>query len=117
MTRWFLQPDSPDVIRRFRATIRPDAGKSRVFYGKAYDPHLQWAAEMVHGISSQPSVVAGELLNPSPNSRFKQSTIHKKVRNRYISPYIWAKIWEIASKQWAVFAIVKEKLGVYFIYY
>jgi len=72
------RPDSPEVIRRFRATIRPDAGQARVFYGKAHDPHLQWAANMTHGLSSQPSVMASELLNPAPNSMFKQATLNKK---------------------------------------
>ena len=50
-----FQPPSADVIRRFRATVRPDAGQMRVFYGKADDPHRKWAADMTHGINTYPT--------------------------------------------------------------
>lgn len=79
-----LQPDSPEIVRRFRATIRPDAGKTRVFYGRAGDPHLQWAKEMTHGFSTQPSIMARQLLNPQPNSLFRQRCFDKK-ENIYAS--------------------------------
>lgn len=72
------RPPSPEVIRKFRATVRPDAGRKRVFYGKAYDPHRVWAEEMTHGVPAQPSVMAGELLNPYPNSLFRQRLMDKK---------------------------------------
>lgn len=72
------RPESPEVIRRFRATIRPDASKTRVFYGKANDPHLKWAKEMTHGLCTQPSLMARELVNPQPNSLFKQKLADKK---------------------------------------
>ena len=65
-------------MRRFRATIRPDAGQTRVFYGKAYDPHLQWAATMTHGLQTQPSIMAGDLVSPMPKSRFHQGLIERK---------------------------------------
>lgn len=75
---FFVQPPSPEVIRRFRATVRPDAGEMRVFYGKAQDPHLVWAKEMSHGINTQPSFFAHELVNPRPKSLFQQRKIDKK---------------------------------------
>ena len=58
-TGFCLQPPSPGVIRKFRATFRPDAGRKRIFYGKAHDPHLKWADEMTHGVAVKPSIVAG----------------------------------------------------------
>ena len=73
-----LQPPSPDVIRRFRATVRPDAGEMRIFYGKASDPHLVWAKNMSHGITTQPSYFAKDLCNPRPKSLFQQGTIDRK---------------------------------------
>lgn len=73
-----FQPPSPEVIRRFRATVRPDAGEMRVFYGKAKDPHLVWAKEMGHGINTQPSFFAHELVNPRPKSLFQQRMLDRK---------------------------------------
>lgn len=72
------RPPSPDVIRRFRATLRPDAGQMRVFYGKASDPHRQLATEMCHGISTQSSANAGELANPHQKTLFQQKTLARK---------------------------------------
>ena len=73
-----LQPASPESVRRFRASVRPDTGKMKVFYGKAYDPELVMAAEMRHGRTVPPSGRAGDTLNPIPNSLFKQSIINKR---------------------------------------
>lgn len=72
------RPDSPEVIRRFRATFRPDAGKKRIFYGKAYDPHRHWAEDLRHGVNTHPSLTAGELANPRPKTLFQQRHIEKK---------------------------------------
>lgn len=72
------RPDSPDIIRRFRSTFRPDAGQKRVFYGKAFDPHLQWAEDMRHGVNTHPSFTAGELANPRPKTLFQQRLMDKK---------------------------------------
>lgn len=73
-----FQPESPAVIRKFRASNRPDAGKMRVFYGRANDPHMQWAKGMSHGLCTQPSYKASELVNPDPKSLFKQRLIDRK---------------------------------------
>ena len=73
-----MQPPSADVIRRFRATVRPDAGEMRIFYGKASDPHLVWAKNMAHGIRTQPSFFAKDLCNPRPKSLFQQRMIDRK---------------------------------------
>lgn len=72
------RPLSPESVRRMRATLRPEAGVPRVFYGKTYDPHLRWAAEMVHGVPLQYSYTAGELCNPDPQSLFKYKMNQKK---------------------------------------
>lgn len=72
------RPPSPDIIRRFRATVRPDAGQMRVFYGKADDPHLKWAAEMTHGINTTSSATSGELVNPYPKTLFNQRKLDRK---------------------------------------
>jgi len=50
----------------------------RVFYGKASDPHLKWAAEMTHGINTNPSSTSKELVNPDPNSLFQQRTVDRR---------------------------------------
>ena len=75
---FILQPESPEAVRRFRATLYQDAGKARVFYGKAYDPQLQWAKHMTHGVSIQPSATAKELVNKMPNTRFRQCVSDKR---------------------------------------
>ncbi|XP_041374542.1 EF-hand domain-containing family member B-like [Gigantopelta aegis] len=73
------RPESPPVIRRFRDTFEPEAGAIRVFYGKALDPHRDWAAKMVHGISyRQGNITAGKLLNPFPKTLFRQKLLDKK---------------------------------------
>lgn len=71
------QPPSPEVIRKFRATVRPDAGQMRVFYGTAYDPHRQWAVEMTHGVNTHPSSSAKEVVNPDPKSLFTQRILDR----------------------------------------
>ena len=58
--------------------MRPDAGKTRVFYGRANDPHRQWAAEMTHGVIAEPSILAGDLLNPRPKTMFSQTLLDKR---------------------------------------
>lgn len=72
------RPPSPDVIRRFRATVCPDAGQMRVFYGRAEDPHRQWAAEMTHGVNTKSSATSGELVNPDPKTLFNQRKFDRK---------------------------------------
>lgn len=80
-----LQPTSPATIRRFRATFFPDAGKRRVFYGKALDPHLKWAENMTHGVNTQTSFTAGEMVNPPMKPLFKQREIEKLEGSLYRS--------------------------------
>ncbi|PVD37746.1 hypothetical protein C0Q70_00347 [Pomacea canaliculata] len=72
------RPESASIIRRFRATFRPDVGVSRVFYGKTYDPQLKWAAEMRHGVNTHPSLTSGELVHPRPKTVFQQKIIDRK---------------------------------------
>lgn len=50
----------------------------RVFYGRAKDPHQVWAKEMNHGINTQPSFFAKELVNPRPKSLFQQRKLDRK---------------------------------------
>lgn len=72
------RPPSPDVVRKFRATVRPDAGQMRVFYGKANDPHLQWAKGMTHGLSTQASSTSKECVNPVAKTLFNQKILDRK---------------------------------------
>ena len=78
-----FQPKSPETIKRFRATFRPDAGQRTVFYGKAYDPHRQWAENMTHGVNTQASLTAGEMVNPPMKPLFKQRQIDKLESSLY----------------------------------
>ncbi|ESO84516.1 hypothetical protein LOTGIDRAFT_131996, partial [Lottia gigantea] len=75
---------SPDVVRKFRASWQPDAGFKRVFHGRANDPHLQWAASMTHGVSTQSSNKAETLVNPNPKTLFQQRLANRK-ENVYAS--------------------------------
>ncbi|KAK3735039.1 hypothetical protein RRG08_001829 [Elysia crispata] len=72
------RPSSPEVIRKFRATVRPDAGQMRIFYGKAYDPHRQWAMDMSHGVNTQPSSSTKEAVNPTLKTLFQQKILDRK---------------------------------------
>ncbi|KAK6165768.1 hypothetical protein SNE40_022627 [Patella caerulea] len=72
------RPESPDVVRRFRASLQPEAGRKRIFYGKAGDPHLQWADNMAHGVSTQSSENSGVLLNPKPKTLYRQRLEDRK---------------------------------------
>jgi len=72
------RPPSPDVIRKFRSTMRPGAGEMRVFYGKAYDPHRQWAAEMRHGLVTHNSNTSKDSLNPAPKTLYQQKILDRK---------------------------------------
>lgn len=74
------RPPSPAVIKKFRATVRPDAGQMRVFYGRANDPHQQWAENMTHGINTQPSDSSGAIVNPAYKTLFQQRLVDRKER-------------------------------------
>lgn len=78
--KFILQPPSPAVIKKFRATVRPDAGQMRIFYGKAGDPHRQWAENMTHGINTQPSDSSGAIVNPPYKTLFQQRLVDRKER-------------------------------------
>lgn len=42
-------------MRKFRGTTQPEAGKERVFYGRANDPTI--ASQIMHGVSTKTSLV------------------------------------------------------------
>ncbi|XP_076868516.1 EF-hand domain-containing family member B isoform X2 [Brachyhypopomus gauderio] len=65
------RPVTPSVVRKFINSTRPEAGAIRVFFGKANDPDI--ASTLVHGITTRPSVPAGSVINPPPNTRFQES--------------------------------------------
>ncbi|CAG5126009.1 unnamed protein product, partial [Candidula unifasciata] len=75
-------PPSPDVIRKFRSSFHPDVGQMRIFYGNAYDPHRQWAAEMTHGVKTQQVVSAKEIVQPECMSLLQQ-TLHNLEESSY----------------------------------
>ncbi|KAL9958296.1 hypothetical protein ACROYT_G035296 [Oculina patagonica] len=70
------RPTRPDTIRKFRGTTHPEAGKERVFYGRANDP--DFASRIVHGVNTKSSLVAGDLVNPTRKSLFSQRMLEKK---------------------------------------
>lgn len=66
----------PETVRKFRGTTQPEAGKERVFYGRANDPDV--ASRITHGVNTKSSLVAGHLVNPSRKSLFSQRMLEKK---------------------------------------
>lgn len=52
----------------------------RVFYGRANDPHQQWAENMTHGINTQPSDSSGAIVNPAYKTLFQQRLVDRKER-------------------------------------
>lgn len=76
-------------MRKFRRFYFPDAGQARVFYGKANDPHRQWAAETTHGVKERDSVTAGEVVMPSRKSLFQQKLLdwrEKSYQSHVLAP-------------------------------
>ena len=45
----------PETVRKFRGTTQPEAGKERVFYGRANDPDV--ASRITHGVNTKSSLV------------------------------------------------------------
>ncbi|CAL1536314.1 unnamed protein product [Lymnaea stagnalis] len=78
------RPPSPETVRKFRATFRPDAGQMRIFYGTAYDPQRQWAVEMTHGVNTEPTTSLKQIVNPDPKTFFQQRKIDRD-ENIYLS--------------------------------
>lgn len=70
------RPLRPEAVRKFRGTTQPEAGKERVFYGRANDPNI--ASHINHGVSTRTSLVAGDLVNPTRKSLFSQRMQDKK---------------------------------------
>lgn len=70
------KPTKPETVKKFRGTTQPEAGKERVFYGRANDPDI--ASQISHGVSTKTSFVAGDLVNPTRKSHFSQRMLDKK---------------------------------------
>ncbi|XP_027013483.2 EF-hand domain-containing family member B [Tachysurus fulvidraco] len=64
------RPETPPVVKKFLNSTHPEPGTSRVFFGKANDPDI--ASSLVHGISTQPSIDAGPLINPPPKTCYQE---------------------------------------------
>ncbi|KAK2547717.1 EF-hand domain-containing family member B [Acropora cervicornis] len=69
-------PTRPETVKKFRGTTQPEAGKERVFYGRANDVDI--ASQMSHGVSTKTSLVSGDLVNPTRRSLFSQRMLEKK---------------------------------------
>ncbi|KAK3754621.1 hypothetical protein QZH41_020542 [Actinostola sp. cb2023] len=65
-----------DEVKKFRAFTQPREGIERVFYGRADDPNI--AVAIQHGVSTKPSLWAGDLANPPKKSLFAQKMLVKK---------------------------------------
>lgn len=50
-----LKDTRPETVRKFRGTTQPEAGKERVFYGRANDPDV--ASRITHGVNTKSSLV------------------------------------------------------------
>ncbi|XP_031556686.1 EF-hand domain-containing family member B-like [Actinia tenebrosa] len=66
----------PNNVKKFQAFTRPRAGVERIFYGRADDPNI--AAQINHGVSTKPSLWAGDLVNPPKTTLFSQRMLDKK---------------------------------------
>lgn len=69
-------PTRPETVKKFRGTTQPEAGKERVFYGRANDVDI--ASQISHGVSTKTSLVSGDLVNPTRRSLFSQRMLEKK---------------------------------------
>lgn len=54
-SRIILKDTRPETVRKFRGTTQPEAGKERVFYGRANDPDV--ASRITHGVNTKSSLV------------------------------------------------------------
>ncbi|XP_034257740.1 EF-hand domain-containing family member B isoform X2 [Pantherophis guttatus] len=76
LTEIVPRPITPPVVKKFRNTSNPPAGKERVFYGRANDPDI--ASYLTHGITTILSENASSLANPPPKTYFQQKIKEKK---------------------------------------
>jgi hypothetical protein len=64
---------TPDVVKKFQGTkslLRPEPGQERIIHARFDDPNT--AAEIRHGVNTKPSTLAGDLVNPKPQTTFNQ---------------------------------------------
>jgi len=78
-----IKPRTPEFVHKYRCTTQPAAGKRRIFYGRYNDPAI--AECLSHGISTKPSYVAGQLVNPNPKSFFTHRLDEKREDSVYAS--------------------------------
>ncbi|KAM9308164.1 EF-hand domain-containing family member B [Gastrophryne carolinensis] len=69
-------PLTPPVVQKFLNTRRSEPGVRTVFYGKANDPDVE--NDIVHGVSTRPSLSAGSLINVPSRTLFQQKLIEKR---------------------------------------
>uniref|UniRef100_A0A069DUR3 EF-hand domain-containing protein n=1 Tax=Clytia hemisphaerica TaxID=252671 RepID=A0A069DUR3_9CNID len=77
------RPKTPEEIFKFKCSTQPAPGKKRIFYGHHGDPDI--ASHISHGINTKPSFIAGEMVNPKPQSYFKFRLNEKREDGVYAS--------------------------------
>jgi len=77
------KPRTPENVHKFRCTTQSAPGKTRIFYGRYSDPGI--SSLLSHGISTRPSFVAGQLVNPQPKSYFEYRLKQKQEESVYAS--------------------------------
>ncbi|XP_073532678.1 EF-hand domain-containing family member B isoform X2 [Phyllobates terribilis] len=70
------RPTTPPVVQKFLNSRRPNPGVRNVLYGKANDPRKE--NDIIHGVSTRPSLSAGSLINAPLKTLFQQKLLEKK---------------------------------------
>ncbi|XP_073424228.1 EF-hand domain-containing family member B isoform X2 [Dendrobates tinctorius] len=70
------RPPTPPVVLKFLNSRRPNPGVPTVLYGKANDPRKE--NDIIHGVSTRPSLSAGSLINVPLKTLFQQKLLEKK---------------------------------------
>jgi len=65
-----INPELPEVVRRFRAQSSPRHGRARVPCGQAYDRDREVARCVRHGVATRYGVNVKDLVSPPPWTRF-----------------------------------------------
>ncbi|KAM4026931.1 EF-hand domain-containing family member B isoform 2-T2 [Anomaloglossus baeobatrachus] len=67
---------TPPVVQKFLNSRRPNPGVRTISYGKANDPRKE--NDIIHGVSTRPSLSAGSLINAPLKTLFQQKLLEKK---------------------------------------
>ncbi|XP_014662076.1 PREDICTED: EF-hand domain-containing family member B-like [Priapulus caudatus] len=74
----------PEAVRRHRASLNPEPGQIRVYHGRAHDSDRRRAADLTHGVSTNFSIMASELVTPAP-ATLMQAQLDERRERMYAS--------------------------------